>query len=66
MIECLISLLIVAIIAVVVLLIFEAVLGAFFSDARVVMLVRALVGLLVLLYGLQCILGLGYLPHYRY
>lgn len=63
LIDCLINLLVVAVIAVIVLVIFENVLAAFFNDARIVMLIRALVGLLVLLYAVQCILRLDYLPH---
>lgn len=60
MIGCLISLIIVAIIALIVVLIVEAVIAAFFPlPANVMYLIRLLVGLLVLLYALNCILGSG-------
>lgn len=60
MIECLISLIVVAIIALIVLLILEAVISAFVPlPGNITYLIRLLFALLVLLYGLQCVFGLG-------
>ena len=61
MIGCVISLLIVAIIALIVLAIVELVLAQLIPmSATVINLVRLLVGLLLLLYFLQCLLGAGF------
>jgi Na+-driven multidrug efflux pump len=70
MIGCLISLIIVAIIALIVLFILEYIIGMFIADQRIIMLVRLLVGLLILLYFLNCIMSSGFSfsgfgsPHY--
>lgn len=69
MLGCLISLLIAAIIALIVLLIVEWVLAQFIPiSARIISLVRVLVGLLLLLYFVECALGggsLGWYPGHR-
>lgn len=60
MLGCLISLIIVVIVAVIVLYILEAVMSPFFTlPPPVYMLIRLLVGLLVLLYFLNCIGFIG-------
>ena len=60
MIGCLIGLIIMVIIAVIVLYVLEAVMAPFFTlPPPVYMLIRLLIGLLVLLYFLQCIGFLG-------
>ena len=57
MIYCLISLIIIAIVALIIVIILEQVIGAFFQlSSQVFMLIRLLVGLLVLLYALNCLL----------
>jgi hypothetical protein len=62
MLGCFISLLIVAIVAVIGLVVIEAILTALgvAIPARIMPLVRLLIGLLVLLYGLQCFFGAGH------
>ena len=66
MLACLIYLIIWIIVALIVLFVLEKILAMFIPDmdARVVMLIRLLVGLLVLLYALDCI-GLIPLGWYR-
>lgn len=67
MIGCLISLVLAAIIALIVLFIIEAVLVAFIPlPSNVTYLIRLLVGLLVLLYALSCLLGNGGLHPYMW
>jgi hypothetical protein len=62
MIECLISLIIVVIIAVIVIYALEAIVGVFLPlPPPVMMLIRLLVGLLVLLYALDCLFSSGIL-----
>lgn len=59
MIECLIGLIIYAIIAVIVVYVFEAIVAAIWTPPPpVFMLIRLLVGLIVLLRGLKCLGGL--------
>lgn len=56
MIGCLISVIIIAIVLVIILIIVERLLAAFgVADARIVMLIRLLFGLLILLYVLSCL-----------
>lgn len=58
MIECLISLIIYVIIAVIAVYVFEAIVAAIWTPPPpVFMLVRLLVGLIVLLHGLRCLAG---------
>jgi hypothetical protein len=68
MIGCLISLLIVVILALIFVFAIEQIVGVFLQmPAQVWMLIRLLVGLLVLLYALNClgfVDGGGYLPRY--
>lgn len=58
MLGCLIGILVVAIIAIIAIYILEAIVGAFLAlPAPVPQLIRLLVGLIVLLYALNCLLG---------
>ena len=62
MLECLIWLIVAVIIAVIVLLILETAIGALIQlPPPVFVLLRLLVGLLVLLYALDCLFGAGVL-----
>jgi hypothetical protein len=60
MIGCLISLLIAAIVCLIVILIVEMVLAQFVPlSGKVIALIRLLIGLLLLLYFLDCVVGYG-------
>jgi hypothetical protein len=60
MISCLIGLIIVVIVCLIVLYVLEMVIGSFLSlPSQIWMLIRLLVGLLVLLYALNCLAGSG-------
>ena len=66
MIGCLISLIIVVIVAVILLYVFEAIVGVFLAlPPPVYMLIRLLIGLLVLLYALQCLGSMGLFPGFN-
>lgn len=67
MIGCLISLIVAAIVLLIVVLIIEAVLGQFFPPyGQIAWLIRLLFGLLLLLYALNCLLGMGIGPHFNW
>lgn len=64
MIPCLINLVIWIIFALVFVIVLEAIIRHFIPSAmEVLWAVRLLIGLILLLMILQCLLGLGYLPH---
>ena len=68
MLECLVGLIIAVIVALIVLWVIETVLAPFITlPPPILMLIRLLIGLLVLIYALQCIgvLGGGHLYPFR-
>ena len=65
MIACLINLIIVAIVLLIVALVIEAIISKFIPQiSEVAWLIRLLFGLVLLLYALNCLMGLGYGFHW--
>lgn len=64
MLPCLVSFVFAAIILLIIVVVLEAVIGRFIPQyAEVAWLVRLLIGLLLLLYALDCVFGMGMMPH---